>query len=88
MSKKGKERKEDYKWQLKSQYKGEPIAGDIIVNIILYFDNKRVHDWDNYHKASMDACSGIVWEDDVQIQEAHVFKEYDKDNPRIEIYVL
>jgi len=37
---------------------------------------------------SMDALTGVVWEDDSQIQVAHVYKDFDKDNPRIEIEIV
>jgi Holliday junction resolvase RusA-like endonuclease len=35
----------------------------------------------------MDALTGIVYEDDSQITEAYVVKDYDKENPRIEINI-
>lgn len=47
----------------------------------------RKSDWDNFHKLSMDALTGIVWADDSQIVEANVRKEYDPKKPRIEIVV-
>ena len=84
----GKTAKEAYQYELKSQWKREPLTGDIIINVVMYFSDHRKRDWDNYHKLTMDACNGIVWEDDSQIVEAHVFKEHDADNPRTEIYVL
>lgn len=88
MTPKGKETKERYQWELRSQYRGEPIQGDITITIVLYFGDRRTHDWDNFHKITMDACNGILWTDDSQIIEAHVTKEYDPENPRTEIYVL
>lgn len=77
--------KEDYKWQIKSQWKGEPLINDIELNIKLYFGTKRKCDWDNFHKLSMDSMTGIVYVDDSQVQKATVEKFYDKENPRIEI---
>lgn len=87
MSKAGKDLKEDYQWQIKSQYKGKPMAISLKIDIGLYFGTKRQCDWDNFHKLSMDACTGLVWDDDSQIQEATVSKFYDKVNPRIEIKI-
>ncbi|MGE3703445.1 MAG: RusA family crossover junction endodeoxyribonuclease [Hyphomicrobiaceae bacterium] len=79
--------KEDYGWQAKSQWKHEPLTGDLLVEIRIYFPTKQVRDWDNWHKLSMDALNGIVWEDDHFINEVHVSKRYDPKNPRIEISV-
>lgn len=39
------------------------------------------------YQPHLDALTGIVWLDDSQIVEAHVFKGYDKANPRIEISI-
>ena len=88
LSPKGKSVKEDYGWQAKSQWKGKPLECGIELKIDLYFGTKRRCDWDNFHKLSMDALTGIVWVDDSQIQKAIVTKGYDKDNPRIEIEIL
>jgi len=85
MSKRGKERKVEYKWEAKAQWKGKPLQGDVKIEVDLYFGTKRIVDWDNFHKLSMDALTGIVWEDDSQIIEATVRKYYRKANPRIVI---
>ncbi|MGQ2186063.1 RusA family crossover junction endodeoxyribonuclease [Bradyrhizobium barranii] len=61
---------------LKALYEGEaryqwgfakPLTGDIAVSIALYFGNRRKADLDNFNKLSLDALTGIVWEDDSQI---------------------
>ena len=88
MSNEGKALKLSYQWQAKSQWKGKPIEGDVSVDIIIYFGDRRKNDWDNFHKVSMDALTGIVWIDDSQIKKATVLKEYDKLNPRIEIKII
>lgn len=87
MTSDGRSLKEDYQWQAKSQFHGEPLQGRLEVDVTLYFDRKGRKDWDNFHKLSMDALSGIVWEDDDQIDDAHVHKRYDKENPRIEVQI-
>ena len=79
--------KEDYQYQAKLQWKDEILTGDIRLTIRLYFGTKRKVDWDNFHKLSMDALEGIVFENDSQIVEVLVSKHYDKENPRIEIDV-
>lgn len=85
MSAEGKTLKEDYGWQIKSQYKGKPKTGDIDVRIELFFGDKRVRDIDNYNKLILDACTGILWVDDSQIQSLLVIKNYSKSNPRAEL---
>ena len=85
MSSAGRKLKEDYIKQVSAQWKKPPLTGDLYVEIILYFGDKRRRDFDNYHKLSFDSMSGIVYEDDVQIMKATILKAYDKENPRIEI---
>lgn len=82
---KGKALKEDYRCQAKKQWRSGPLKCPIMVVIITYHDNHRKNDWDNFHKLSMDALTGICYEDDSQITSAVVTKEYDKLKPRIEI---
>lgn len=88
MKPQGRTMKESYQWQAKSQWKSKVTDKDISISVHLYFGDKRKRDIDNYHKLSLDALTGIVWEDDSQIQEMHIKKGYDKENPRIEIEVL
>jgi Holliday junction resolvase RusA-like endonuclease len=83
----GKALKEDYGWQAKSQWRGKPIEGPIEVCIKLFFGDSRRRDWDNWHKLSMDALTGIAYEDDSQIEIARVEKLIDRESPRIEIAV-
>jgi len=79
--------KQSYQWQAKTQWKKGVLTGDIVLDIKLYFQDKRRRDWDNYHKITMDALEGVVYEDDRQIQDARVRKYLDRDKPRIEIIV-
>jgi len=44
------------------------------------------HDVDNI-KALLDACAGILWADDGQIEDLHTMKGFDKENPRVEMRV-
>lgn len=85
MTKKGKELKESYQWQIKSQYKGKPLIKDIDLRIELFFGDNRKRDIDNYNKILLDAFTGILWEDDSQIQSLLIIKNKDIKNPRIEI---
>lgn len=85
---KASQRKEEYQWEAKSQYRGPFLEGELSISVVVYFGTKRTGDWDNFHKLSMDALNGIVWKDDSQIKEAQVVIEYDKENPRIEVRVI
>jgi Holliday junction resolvase RusA-like endonuclease len=85
---KGKELREDYQLQARQQWKGEPLKCPISVVIDTYHNNHRLNDWDNFHKLSMDALTGICYEDDSQIEQAIVTKHYDKEFPRIEIEII
>lgn len=88
MTKAGKERKEEYAWEARSQWKEKPMTEDIAIAIKLFFGDKRRRDIDNYHKLSLDSLTGIVWVDDVQIRRAEIEKFYDKENPRIELEII
>ena len=88
MSKQGKSMKESYIAQAISQWHSVPLQGDIEIDVKIWFGTKRRSDIDNFHKLSFDALTGIVWEDDSQIQKMTVTKNYDKSDPRIVITVL
>ena len=87
MKKIAKELKESYRVESLTAWRRKPLFENLEVEIHLFFGNKRVRDWDNYHKISMDALTGIVWIDDSQIKKATIFVDYDKTNPRIEVSV-
>lgn len=88
MRKEAKELKESYVKQANEQYWCELLTWDLSVTIELYFWDKRKRDWDNWHKLTMDALTGVVWEDDSQIKSAHIYiRGIDKENPRIEVTI-
>ena len=87
LSAQGKAIKIDYGWQIRQQWKKQPLKGNVEIIIALYFGTKRKCDWDNFHKLSMDAMTGLVYVDDSQIIRATVEKFYEKGNGRIEIDV-
>ena len=55
---------------------------------MFYYGDKRKRDIDAYLKILLDAMSGIVYADDSQINEMHLFKEVDVENPRTIIQIL
>lgn len=88
LSKIYRETKEALQWEVQSQHKGEPQEGDVTLNIMFYYGDKRKRDIDAYLKILLDAMSGIVYGDDSQVTEMHLFKEVDIANPRTVIQVL
>jgi crossover junction endodeoxyribonuclease RusA len=88
LSTKYRDTKEAMQWEVKSQVKGAPLVGDVALNIMFYYGDNRKRDIDAYLKILLDSMSGIVYEDDAQISEMHVFKEVDKINPRTVIQIL
>lgn len=87
MTSAGKALKEDYQWQIRSQHHGAPLAGALRVSATFYFGTRRKQDIDNFNKLALDACSGLLWEDDSQIVELTLRKAYDPQAPRIELIV-
>ena len=87
MSKEGKVIKESYQWQLKSQWKKKPFTSDVDLRMELFLNRQGKIDIDNFSKIVLDSCTGIVWNDDSQIQSLLIIKNYDKKNPRIELDV-
>lgn len=83
---KARETKNSYIEQVKEQYKWNILQWDLIVEIDLYFIDKRRRDRDNRHKISIDSMEWIVFEDDKQIQQAIVTKYHW--TPRIEINII
>lgn len=80
--------KYSYSVQARNQYKGSPLSSNLSIYIRLYFSDKRVRDWDNWHKLSMDSLTDILWIDDSQIKLATVqIMEVDKKDPRIELII-
>lgn len=58
-----------------------------VVKIQFTFADKRKHDIDNYLKLCLDALNGVMWEDDNDIVQLHVYKLYRKDKPNITITI-
>ncbi len=88
MTAEGRALKRSYQLQAKLQFGNKSIiTNPLALKIILFFNDKRKRDIDNYNKILLDSMSGIVYEDDVQIQTLTIAKQYDKKQPRIEITI-
>ena len=87
MAKVGHDLKQSYQEQIRQQYRGQPLSGPLCVSATLYFGTHRRQDIDNFNKLFFDACTGLVWEDDSQIEDLRLVKSYDKECPRIDVTV-
>ena len=85
MTQEGKALKEAYQLQARTQWRGASIACEVSLSVRFFFKTKRRRDLDNQNKLVLDALSGIVYDDDSQVSELHLFRSYDAAFPRIEI---
>ena len=69
-----KERHEDMQWEMSSKYRGKPLTSRLAVYVKVTFPDRRRRDLDNSMKQIGDAGNGIIWEDDYQIDEWHVYR--------------
>ena len=65
----------------------EKYVGPLFMQIDGYFSTKRVFDAPNLSKSICDALIDVVYYDDRQIICCVCTKSYDKNNPRVEIYI-
>lgn len=83
----GKEYKESLGWSaLECNPKGLRFKCPIVTLIFTYGDRRR-RDVDSAIKLTIDAFNGVLWDDDSQIEELHVYKCYNKGNPSVEVLV-
>lgn len=86
-SKDSKTAQDAIRWEIRSQYRGKLIEHNVAVEIVFYWKDKR-RDIDSGLKSLLDALTGIVWKDDRQVIDLHVWKEVDKENPRVELDIF
>ncbi len=88
MTNEGKALKEDYQWQARAQWGNSmPMKGPISLSARFFFKTHRKVDLDNFNKLLLDSMSEIVYDDDSQINELTLKRDYDKKNPRIEVEI-
>jgi len=73
--------------QAMGQVKGKKFHGPIHVRLDIFFGTKRKADLDNYNKLVLDSLSGVAWDDDSQIVDLHITKNYDNKNPRVKVTI-
>jgi len=74
-------------WETRSQWRIEPYRGSVAMTVSFYYGDRLRRDIDAYIKILLDSMTGIVYKDDSQIVELHVFKHVDKENPRVELKI-
>jgi crossover junction endodeoxyribonuclease RusA len=57
------------------------------VALAVYFPDERRRDLDNACKAVLDACNGVAFSDDSEVDELHVVRGIDRVRPRVEVNV-
>lgn len=88
LQKKYRDAKESLALEIKTQWKQPPLTEEVAINLLVYLGTKRKIDIDAYLKIILDAAEGVVYENDNQVTELHVYKDTDIDNPRIEMSVI
>ena len=64
-----------------------PLDARYRVSIRVYLGARVTSDVDNLGKAILDGCNGVAWEDDRQIDDLHVVREFGHENERAEVHV-
>lgn len=86
LSKAGRENKEAMAWEARAQYRLKPQNGAVRADVYLHWPDRRKHDLDNI-KSLLDAMNGILWEDDSMLVELRLRKDYDRNNPGVDIVI-
>lgn len=77
---------EDARFQARTQYRGKPIEGPVIVNYQIY-RWADMGDLGGFEAAIDDMLQGVVYKNDKQIMGRATAKHIDRENPRVEILV-
>lgn len=85
MTREGKALKDAYVLEAKTQHHEKPTDKPLSLTLDFYFSDKRKRDLDNQNKLILDALTGLLYEDDSQIDELTLRRHYDKEKPRIEV---
>jgi crossover junction endodeoxyribonuclease RusA len=85
MTAEGKAYKEQCGWEAKTQWNYGVQKRAFAIRVDFFFKTRRKRDLDNQNKIILDALTGIVYEDDSQIDELHLVRHLDTERPRVEI---
>lgn len=85
-SQEAKEAQEAMAWEARSQYCGKPLIGPVSIKIAFYWPQIR-RDIDSGLKSTLDALTGIIYEDDRQVADLQITRAVEKADPRVEIVI-
>jgi len=63
----------------------KPMMKEVCMTLRFFFIDRRSCDLGNAPKSILDALEGFLYINDRQICEMHCFRNFDKENPRIEL---
>lgn len=78
--------KEKVGWNAKAAFWGL-LNGMLRVDIHLHLNGGVMGDVDNYAKSILDGCNGVIWADDEQVDELHVYRHRRSSPQRAEVRV-
>ena len=78
----------DVAWTAKQEMMDDDmLTGELSVSMTFMLPDRRKRDLDNLSKGVLDAMNGVVFEDDRQVIELHLRKQYSKDYPGVRVKV-
>lgn len=77
--------KEQVGWAARQAYCGL-IRGPVRVEVQVFLKGQRAGDVDNYAKSILDGCNEVIWLDDQQVIELHVYRHTGRPE-RVEVRV-
>ena len=86
LSPEGKAYKELAGWKAREQFHGEPLEGPLSI-VARCYRPRAVGDWDGPLKALCDSMENVLYVNDSQIVEAHIYRCDSRSDPRIELEV-
>ncbi|MBI9042897.1 MAG: RusA family crossover junction endodeoxyribonuclease [Anaerolineaceae bacterium] len=73
--------------QAVNQIPWEVLSGSVAVNLEFRLPDRRRRDLDNLTKAVLDGCNKVIFEDDTQVGELHIWKKVDRERPGVFVWV-
>lgn len=65
-----------------------PLTGHYRVTVVIVDGDRIRRDGDNQLKSILDACNGVLWDDDHQVMDGRFIRAgVDKDEPRVRVIV-
>lgn len=76
-------------YAIREHYQGPPLTSEVALTLTVRVPKKRGRpaDFDNYAKIFCDAANGLLWKDDSQVVEAHVYVRRNSEEPGLGVVV-